>query len=111
MQKKKGWWDHGVETSIGTVFMNIVTELGEGFEEARNGNPPIYQYNDKNSMTYPDTDDWDDKRKPEGECIELADTIIRILDYCGHKGYDIGRGIAMKSAFNKTREYRHGKLF
>ena len=46
--------------------------------------------------------------KPEGIAIELADCIIRILDYCGKEGIDIEEAIRIKHEYNKTRPYRHG---
>jgi NTP pyrophosphatase (non-canonical NTP hydrolase) len=47
-------------------------------------------------------------KKPEGVPIELADCIIRILDYCGHAGIDIEQAIKIKHEYNKTRPHRHG---
>lgn len=41
--------------------------------------------------------------------IELADCIIRILDYAGYYSLDIGQAIIDKHEFNKGREYKHGK--
>jgi NTP pyrophosphatase (non-canonical NTP hydrolase) len=35
--------------------------------------------------------------------VELADAVIRIFDYCGGHGYDLGGAILEKLAFNKTR--------
>lgn len=46
--------------------------------------------------------------KPEGIAIELADAVIRILDYCGHVGIDIEKAIEIKHEYNKTRPYKHG---
>ena len=46
--------------------------------------------------------------KPEGIPIELADVIIRILDYCGYAGIDIEAAIRQKHEYNKSRPYRHG---
>lgn len=46
--------------------------------------------------------------KPEGIPIELADVIIRVLDYCGYAGIDIDAAISQKHEYNKTRPYRHG---
>lgn len=40
--------------------------------------------------------------------IELADAIIRILDYCGYAGIDIDAAVERKHEYNKTRPYRHG---
>jgi NTP pyrophosphatase (non-canonical NTP hydrolase) len=46
--------------------------------------------------------------KPEGIPAELADCIIRILDYCGKEGIDIEEAVKIKHQYNKTRPYRHG---
>lgn len=35
--------------------------------------------------------------------VELADAVIRILDLCGHEGYDLAGAIKEKLEFNKTR--------
>ena len=35
--------------------------------------------------------------------VEMADTIIRIMDYCGGFGYDIGGAVEEKLAYNQTR--------
>ena len=40
----------------------------------------------------------------EMEEVEYADAIIRILDVCGHKGYDIGGAIFEKVEYNRTRQ-------
>lgn len=55
---------------------------------------------------------WDKNAKCEGEAIELADTVIRIADYCASRGWDLEKAIKEKMKFNEQREYRHGnKLF
>jgi NTP pyrophosphatase (non-canonical NTP hydrolase) len=46
--------------------------------------------------------------KPEGLPIELADAVIRILDYCEYAGIDLGVAIRQKMAYNELRPYRHG---
>ena len=35
-------------------------------------------------------------KMPEGVAVELADFVIRILDYCGHAGIDIEEAIRIK---------------
>ena len=40
---------------------------------------------------------------------ELADIIIRVLDYCGWKGVNIGKAVKAKMEFNATRPHKHGK--
>ena len=42
---------------------------------------------------------------------ELADAIIRLLDLCGYMEIDIDKHIELKTAYNKEREYKHGKAF
>lgn len=46
--------------------------------------------------------------KPEGIATELADTIIRILDYAAAVGIDIDAAIMAKHTYNKDRPYQHG---
>lgn len=40
---------------------------------------------------------------------ELADLVIRVFDWCGHKGYRLQDAIDAKMAYNLTRPFRHGK--
>ena len=47
-------------------------------------------------------------KKPEGIAAELADVIIRVLDYCAYAGIDIENVLEVKHEYNKSRPYRHG---
>ncbi len=42
---------------------------------------------------------------------ELADTLIRIFDFCGKMHLDIGKAVVAKSHYNESRPYKHGKKF
>lgn len=42
---------------------------------------------------------------------EIADTIIRILDYCAWRGIDIDSEVSMKMKRNQNRERLHGRKF
>lgn len=56
-------------------------------------------------------DAMDDKlphRKQEE--VELADTLIRMEDYAGTYGLDLGGAREEKEAYNLSRGYKHGKL-
>jgi len=55
-------------------------------------------------------DSMDDKlpRRKQEE-VELADTLIRMEDYAGIYGLDLGGAREEKEAYNSTREYKHGK--
>jgi NTP pyrophosphatase (non-canonical NTP hydrolase) len=113
---KKGWYD--TERSALESHMLVVSEVAEATEEVRKGAPPIYQtvtavYAPITIVT-PDMKgvqgqiSWDDTRKPEGELIELADAVIRIMDYCESRGFNLQDAIRIKHEYNKTRPYRHG---
>lgn len=43
--------------------------------------------------------------------VELADTIIRVLDFCGAHGIDIAGAVDEKLAFNTSRPHKHGKKY
>lgn len=42
---------------------------------------------------------------------EMADVVIRVLDFCGAYDIDLGRAICSKMAFNEGRPHKHGKEF
>lgn len=42
---------------------------------------------------------------------ELADVVIRVLDFAEYKGLDLARAIEAKVQYNTTRPYKHGKKF
>lgn len=43
--------------------------------------------------------------------IELADCIIRILDYAYARNLRLAEAILIKHEYNKTRAFKHGKAF
>lgn len=106
-----GWWEE--EKSFGDIIALCHSELSEAFEEHRGGHKPTEIYykckycgdiTNKQGLVccaYK-------KMQPEGIPFELADCIIRILDYCGHEGIDIEEAIRIKHEYNKTRPYKHG---
>lgn len=90
--KRKGWWDSPRAT--GDIFANFHAEISEAWEEYRNGKGmnEIYEKDGK----------------PEGVPIELADAIIRIMDFAEANGIDLDAAIDQKMAYNEKRPYRHG---
>lgn len=120
-----GWWDE--PRTFGEIIALCHSELSEALEEYRSGRPNLYfpcragglcvdDIQEENifcgSRIY-NTDDPEapckaKSKKPEGIAVEMADCIIRILDWCGKEGIDIDQIISMKHEYNKSRPYRHG---
>ena len=113
-----GWRD--TERSFAEVVALIHSELSEALEEYRSGKPnlwfaciPTDIFNGCRNMTHSESEKgvlgcakttefcrYKDK-KPEGIIVELADAIIRILDYCGYSGIDIEMALEeRKAGFN-----------
>lgn len=77
------------------------SELSEALEEMRSGHPVDETY-------YPFTGHGQTVSKPEGVPSELADTVIRIMDFCGANNIDLEAIITEKLDYNATRERMHG---
>lgn len=100
-----GWWEEA--RSLPEILMLCVSELAEALEEYRDGRPLVWF---KQLVTPRYQPNGEDKtpNKPEGVAVELADCIIRILDYCGKENIDIEAIMLAKHEYNKSRPYRHG---
>ncbi|GAA4827829.1 hypothetical protein GCM10023310_00620 [Paenibacillus vulneris] len=88
----KGWYEE--PRTFGEMIALMHSELSEALEDHRNG----YGYRE---IYY-------EGEKPCGIPVELADTVIRIFDTCGHLGIDLESAIRIKMAYNATRPKRHG---
>ncbi len=86
-----GFWDK--ERNEGEIIALIHSELSEGLEALRK--------------------DLDDDKVPEFKGIEaeLADAVIRIMDYAEGYNYRVVEAIESKMLMNQSRERMHGKKF
>ncbi len=87
--RAKGWWKG--DRNDGEMIALMHSELSEALEALRHGNP--------RSEHIPDF---------TGPEEELADVVIRILDYAGAKNLRLGEAIFAKIAFNAGRPFMHG---
>ena len=108
-----GWWEE--PRSFGEIVALCHSELSEALEEHRDGKPNCYwieqwgEDEDGTALFQIQTNMFDrEHEKPEGVAVEMADCIIRILDWCGREGIDIDEIIRIKHEYNKSRPYRHG---
>lgn len=108
--KDKGWWDD--ERQFPEIAALIHAEVSEALEEYRNGRKlhEIYYKHMNGEVVTTILPGWESKGivKPEGVPIELADVVIRILDFVGHHNIDLDEAIRLKMEYNKTRSHRHG---
>lgn len=89
--RNKGWWDESRNDAEAIALMH--SELSEALEALRKGNPQ------------------DEKVPFDNLTVELADCIIRIMDYAGARNLPLIDALLAKHEFNKTRPHKHGKTF
>jgi NTP pyrophosphatase (non-canonical NTP hydrolase) len=80
-----------------TKIMLVVTELAELVEGLRKGEKG--SYDPTSGAIYTNEEE------------EVADAIIRLLDYAGAYGLRIGEALCAKMTKNEGRPFRHGKEF
>jgi NTP pyrophosphatase (non-canonical NTP hydrolase) len=107
--KDHGFWAEGPQSQLeqadAACFALMHSEISEALEARRKPIDPAHPYE---YITYQQPGRPD---KPAGIAEEMADVIIRVLDFCGARHIDIDRAVREKMAYNKSRPYKHGKNF
>lgn len=98
------------------------SELSEALEELRAGHAAnetyypqrrlpsslVYEVGPERARELIDAKYADQPAKPEGVPSELADVVIRVLDFCGTNGIDLEAMVLEKLDYNATRGHKHG---
>lgn len=97
LAREKGWYD--TLTSINSS--DVVEKACNNFH---NEISELHEAHRKRNLFYPCD------KGIQLTCLEeeLADIMIRIMDFASYMGVDLENAISVKHEFNKTRSYRHG---
>lgn len=94
--KAHGFRERGFEPTY--FISSIHGEVSELLEEFKNGSIPTETR-------------YREGGKPEGIPPELADIVIWCCDMADYYGIDLEAAIIQKHEYNKSRPYKHGKVF
>lgn len=109
--KAKGFFDE--EKNIGEMLCLIHSEVSEALEADRGGkyaasaNMNVLNGWTRDSDFIENYNGWVKGTFEE----EMADIVIRVLDLCAYKEFDLEQHIKAKMRYNSLREKMHGKKY
>lgn len=120
VNKEKGWYEDG--RTVGDDIALLHSEISEALEAFRDfgledGTKTPEQIRQHHSIGSPHGfcnhgelpgNCKEASSKPEGVGSEMADVLIRLLDFCDRRGIDLDAEYERKIAYNRTRPFRHG---
>lgn len=120
--KKSGFRTPGFVRPVAEHVALITTEIGEMYEEHRDGHLPTehwYEYTeaDGSKTVLPVRERREEREgviayvlgKPIGIPAELGDIVIRACDMAEEHGIDLVAAISEKMIYNATRPLKHGR--
>lgn len=114
---RRGFYDK--EPSVCEQLALIMTEGAEAIEADRRGkHADIKKFDEEVLKLNPDDPEYDTKfvelfKTHIKDTVEdeIADILIRVMDYCGWKDINITKHVLLKLNYNSTRPYKHGKQY
>lgn len=100
--KDHGWWDDP-KTPLECVCL-MHSELSEAAEAVRDA-----KYSLDDGLTELKACEKKGLENITNLEEELADVVIRIMDYCGWNEFNLATTILKKMEYNKSRPYKHGR--
>lgn len=92
-----GFWEGEERQHPLLKLFLIITELAEAGEAIRAGTAEVPCDKGDNTLLLTQIEE------------EMADVVIRVLDFCEGFGIDLGKAILKKHDYNLSRPHRHGK--
>jgi len=110
---EKGFYDQ--DPGLAKQMLLIVTEISEACEADRSGHHADREEYDRLQSSDMDRNFIVAEHFPRliknSFEDEIADALIRLLDLAASRGIDMDYHVEKKLEYNKTRPYKHGKLY